>query len=864
MISNSYGDDAQDNDGYDAASQEAALWSQAYGVRTMSVHSSGNGAPGYGTVNSPRPFTGITVGASTQFGGTGWDSIKNASQIPDNDVIPWSDRGPGATGAPGIDVVGDGAFSAGDVTLNAVLDGPVAWETWGGTSRSSPVVAAASALVYQAQKTFGPIPDGFAIQARAILKSSALDLGYDAYTQGAGSVQAGEAVKATLGKRVVITPDAWRPGDYRGTEYDVFTHLLAPGASDSQTFKLDGPGTYGISDRILSRVASRTFNWNSKNVAKESANSFNAPDYLIDLSKEIKAHRDADLMVIRAIYPHDEFDPDADYANDQRWTLLAYSWTDVNHDGRLWKDKNHNGVVNHTDSAQTNIDGDPLIDYPKSEIEKGEYVRLSYLRTVNPALQVMVRDPAKRLSSGIFLGLVHPERSLAIPITHFKFRVDFYKNVDWGWVKTPRSAKGAFTARITVPKGTPAGLYQGGIVVTRRGQESFVPIGVTVPAKVKQAADGSISGSLTFGGKKVANAQSNLTYDNGSIFGANDWSWRAESGDWRFFYFDVPKATPEGTLFLADTTWDDPAPYTDLDTLIFGPSANSYQLLPAPITSDGSPYVLGTVGASPNTNIGAGIWTFQTATGGAEDVVVGPASEGLHAVVEHGTGWNGDKFHVPFTSTVGTATVNPANVAIDSAGDTGAFDVTFTSGVDLPGLAAAGFGLSQPSVTTETGKQDDPNDPSTASVKKPFTLSHAGRVTISTDLAANDIDLYIVYDANNDGTFALSEIVGASAGGTGIESVTLVDPPDGNYQAWVHGYGVSGSPSYHLAIDALQGTDLTVTGLPVGAVPAGTVVTLHVTYSKTMVSGQDYFGELQLGPSTAPTALSVPIRIHRN
>jgi hypothetical protein len=132
VISNSYGDDAQDNDGYDAASQEAALWSQAYGVRTMSVHSSGNGAPGYGTVNSPRPFTGITVGASTQFGGTGWDSIKNASQIPDNDVIPWSDRGPASTGASGIDVLGDGAFSAGDLTLNTVLDGPVAWATWGG------------------------------------------------------------------------------------------------------------------------------------------------------------------------------------------------------------------------------------------------------------------------------------------------------------------------------------------------------------------------------------------------------------------------------------------------------------------------------------------------------------------------------------------------------------------------------------------------------------------------------------------------------------------------------------------------------------------------------------------------------------
>ena len=644
----------------------------------------GTGRPATARSTPRGPFTGITVGASTQFGGTGWDSIKNASQIPDNDVIPWSDRGPGATGAPGIDVVGDGAFSAGDVTLNAVLDGPVAWETWGGTSRSSPVVTAASALVYQAQKTFGPIPDGFAIQARAILKSSALDLGYDAYTQGAGSVQAGEAVKATLGKRVVITPDAWRPGDYRGTEYDVFTHLLAPGASDSQTFKLDGPGTYGDlgSDPQPGRLPDVQLELQERRQGeRQLVQCARLPDRPVEGDQgpsgcrpdghpgDLPARRVRSGRRLRQRPALDAARLQLDRRQPRR---------------RLWKDKNHNGVVNHTDSAQTNIDGDPLIDYPKSEIEKGEYVRLSYLRTVNPALQVMVRDPAKRLSSGIFLGLVHPERSLAIPITHFKFRVDFYKNVDWGWVKTPRSAKGAFTARINVPKGTPAGLYQGAHRrdAPRPGERRADRR--DRPGKVKQAADGSITGSLTFGGKKVANAQSNLTYNNGSIFGANDWSWRAESGDWRFFYFDVPKATPEGTLFLADTTWDDPAPYTDLDTLIFGPSANSYQLFPAPITSDGSPYVLGTVGASPNTNIGAGIWTFQTATGGAEDVVVGPASEGLHAVVEHGTGWNGDKFHVPFTSTVGTATVNPANVAIDSAGDTGAFDVTFTSGVDLP------------------------------------------------------------------------------------------------------------------------------------------------------------------------------------
>jgi len=54
-----------------------------------------------------------------------------------------------------------------------------------------------------------------------------------------------------------------------------------------------------------------------------------------------------------------------------------------------------------------------------------------------------------------------------------------------------------------------------------------------------------------------------------------------------------------------------------------------------------------------------------------------------------------------------------------------------------------------------------------------------------------------------------------------------------------------------------------VTGLPSGAVPAGTPVTLHVTYAKPMTVGQDYFGELLLGPASAPTAFTVPVTVRR-
>jgi hypothetical protein len=46
--------------------------------------------------------------------------------------------------------------------------------------------------------------------------------------------------------------------------------------------------------------------------------------------------------------------------------------------------------------------------------------------------------------------------------------------------------------------------------------------------------------------------------------------------------------------------------------------------------------------------------------------------------------------------------------------------------------------------------------------------------------------------------------------------------------------------------------------------PAGTSVTLHVDFAKPMTAGQGYFGELLLGPDSAPTALRVPITIHRN
>ena len=53
-------------------------------------------------------------------------------------------------------------------------------------------------------------------------------------------------------------------------------------------------------------------------------------------------------MVVRANYPRAQFDGNADYEADQDWRLLTYNWTDINRDGRLWTDRDGDGVVDKT------------------------------------------------------------------------------------------------------------------------------------------------------------------------------------------------------------------------------------------------------------------------------------------------------------------------------------------------------------------------------------------------------------------------------------------------------------------------------------------------------------------------------------
>src|SRR4029077_16003477 len=138
--------------GWAPASREADFIHSGFGNATTPIFSTGNGAPGFGTVTAPSPVGGIQVGASSNFGSTGWVSIANYSQVTDNDVIEWSNRGPGANGRNGVDVVAAGSYAPGDATLNTIIGGGNAGVGWGGGSRSTPVTVGATALIEQAYK----------------------------------------------------------------------------------------------------------------------------------------------------------------------------------------------------------------------------------------------------------------------------------------------------------------------------------------------------------------------------------------------------------------------------------------------------------------------------------------------------------------------------------------------------------------------------------------------------------------------------------------------------------------------------------------------------------------------------------------
>ena len=570
VASNSYGSSDQDNDGWDYDGQYVSQVIRYYAPQLQMTFSTGNGGPGFGTTSPPSPDVGIAVGASTEFDSTGWDSITNTYQIMYNDVIPFSNRGPGARGTGGVDVVAGGAYAAGDLALNygppstfGVLDGNLAWDTWGGTSRSSPVTAGVLALLYDAYMQDNGDWPTYDV-AKALLQSSATDINYDSMTQGSGSVNADRGTLVAGGEYgVYAMPTEWDPGDYRSTDYPGFAHLVYPGDTWDQTFEVYNPGAEDITLEVQSGatqlIGSETFDFTitPEMFAAKNPDAFiNSPTWIIPITatpEKIAANDwwdnitipvDTELMIVRMRYPYDQFDVGSDLTADNRFRLAVYNWEDYNGDGEVWIDANGDNTVNVTTTGVVSqIDGYEGTDWNSTETQQWEFGRFGYNRPGGDVLEMWVQNPLGRMLDGLFIGLQQYDLS-TVEQTDMSFEIDFYKYQDVSWLSAstdslvvPAGGNASFDGTINVPGDIPAGAYEAHFKLIDPGHAPYDGHTTVIPVAMSVAAE--FPGSAQLGGTLADTNDANNPYNNGVVRGDFDWTWRAESGDWRFFFMDI-------------------------------------------------------------------------------------------------------------------------------------------------------------------------------------------------------------------------------------------------------------------------------------------------------------------------------------
>ncbi len=844
IIVNSWGDSTIFNGGWNNESRLIEEILRNY-ENLSAVFSTGNGGAGYGGSIAPIPPGALKVGASSQSGSIGvFDSITSTSQILAGDLASLSNRGVGANGGMGVDILANGDAGTGLKVLNDpnLLDGWMASHAWRGSSRSVPVAAAGLALVYQAGKAADPTKWLTAQEAQAILKLGATTNHNDPFSQGAGNLNALNAVNIAAGLNgFKMLPASWQAGGYGETSSPAFASIVEPGEQYTQSFTLQNDNDYSIqvsfSPQQMKRFGELILPLTTTLAAESPQSLYGRPDYLIDISNLIPVN--TELLQIEAIYPYEQFDVDNNYFQEQRWWLRALNWSDINGDGDLWTDVDGNGAVN---------DG---------EIDDWEYLRFTYDYATNNTQAVQVKQPLARMTDGIFVAFTHIQRKNIHPTTSLSIRLSFYESAPWDWLTLdtssllmPANSSNSINATLTIPDDAPYGSYSGAILAEGNGQSTMIPIAANVAATTLPA---------TFGGTPRADT----LYDNGYLSGRFNWSYRPEAGDWRSFFLDVPAANGEtnGALIIHDR-WEGGYP-TDIDTLVFAPSPDSYSQQEPDYFG---PYSLGKAAASADTLIGRGKYAFETVTNSNEEWLTVPITTGLHLLRQHQTLAAGDHFQIPFTLTVGSISALPASVEQISCHISGTIPISIVTDLPLAGLTAAVYGLNQPQSLPGLVVQDGPN-PATASLTTTIAITDGGllRATLLEKAPGlEQLDLYLLYDANDDGVFDWTDgaefVDWLPNAGIG-DSLILSRPADGDYLAAIHGKKVSTGGEATLQIAALQGQDgVTVTGAPGSAIPAQTTP-LSLNWAKDLTPNSRWEGIIFLSVPYLLDILSIPFVI---
>ena len=529
---------------------------------TTIISSAGNSGHGYGTMGMPGISSfGISVGAVTSNDFVGYGPFKgeprfgNTTDHSDH-VVDFSSRGPGIIGDPKPDLMSIGAYSFVPSAVTTLPDEPKEpFRVFGGTSMAAPISAGSAALVIESLKENSMSYDPFTI--RNILMSSAEDLGNDPLTQGAGLVNALDAVRIVNGhggkfmvhndasfsniKEVIEVPLSSFNSDLFGIdEFSLSTETfpmtswyggrLNPGEETTATYTIKNPNDYTIDVKIKPvipkliqriQVNGMTEPQLQDPILNESETY--RPNYikLGDIPAEHRIHNgssiihpDSSLMVLNLHFPFDVFmnQTDTTYADDLKISsLYVYDWKDKNTDDEISSDEL--SLVNRGGSWGT-------------------------------VQEVRISDPLEKFENEPVIG-VYPvpkifsfwegntnQNSTSMDYT---LSTSYYQNVFWDDVivdeeiSVPPNNSTEIDATITVSRDKQTGVYQGFLTFEGKYHKINSPVSYGVLETVEKDAKQTV----------ISSSSGDILYGNGFVKGSFDMTSRYMAGDWRQYYFDI-------------------------------------------------------------------------------------------------------------------------------------------------------------------------------------------------------------------------------------------------------------------------------------------------------------------------------------
>ncbi len=483
--------------------------------------------------------------------------------------------------------------------------------------------------------------------------------------------------------------------------------------------------------------------------------------------------------------------------------------------------------------------------------------------------EMRILDPSARTHAGLAIWWRH----LAGPAvnTPVIVEIEFFQRRAWNWISgIPASATVVpgtplvVNPIVTIPAGTPVGLYEGQIEVTSGTNVTTVPVVVNVALK-----GGSI---FSFGGSGPRRL-----YDN-TQFGSY-----GQDADARLYFFDLPDsfAMLPGQRWTVDMSMPGRDSYlVPRHTQAMGDAAFQglvfSQLNPARY----GPFVIAETDEGAPGFFKKNLDWMGQGNGVFKGLSAGP---GVNILYLQGAILNGSAGRETFSGQTGLMSLSPFPLSASSNQLKSDVTVALTTTTPWqlgPDPFVSSYGKSIGVVTTVsdvTVTADLPVAPypfvSGAFIDYLFAAPNrvrtdvpAGTMSASWTMrfhsGASDVDYGLFYDDNCDGAYTVADDAAGTVAATGAnpEAISLTFPAEGCY--WLHAAGFEVDPGslYDLtfAVTVIGVSAFVPTNLPTATIPANSYTPFKIAWDLPAETADDVQSSVFfISPGNAPLSLAI-------